>query len=389
MKGNKNYVNLAGSNELPYYDHPDFNPYFGYVAGGFFLFTCINFATRALTPSTLCQKRGESDFITKWKWRNTLTSFLHSTLTGLWSIFIFAADPSFAEDMINGFSQSGHMLISVSMGYFAYDFIDMSLYTWHKRSTKEMLLHHIVVFTCFGIAAHTKVYVPYAVISLIIEINSMCLHARAMLILTGWSKQSPVFRLIAVLNLVTYVFFRICVLGWMTRWLTLHRDALPLVIFTIASIGLATIVAINILNFYRVLMSDFLKVVSEGSSDSTTKRKSSEAMNGSTKEHWKVNGNNEKIITSAATANLVEKIREATSIEGTNGFHPISKDVNKLMNSFFSDEVMEDFEIVDDKVDSSEDNVTRHRKTNSNKDHGDIASSTGCEGLSSSSKKDD
>ena len=107
----------------------------------------------------------------------------------------------------------------------------------------------------------------------------------------------------------------------MTRWLTLHRDDLPLVIFTIASIGLATIVAINILNFYRVLMSDFLKVVSEGTSDSTTKCKSSEATNGSTKEEWKVNGNNEKIITSAATANLVEKIREATSIEGTNGFH--------------------------------------------------------------------
>ena len=58
------------------------------------------------------QKRGESEFITKWKWRNTLTSFIHSTLTGLWAIFIFAADPSFAEDMINGFSTSGHMLIS-------------------------------------------------------------------------------------------------------------------------------------------------------------------------------------------------------------------------------------------------------------------------------------
>ena len=82
------------------------------------------------------------------------------------------------------------------MGYFAYDFIDMSLYTWHKRSTKEMLLHHIVVFTCFGIAAHTKVYVPYAVISLIIEINSMCLHARAMLILTG---RKSVLERIAVL----------------------------------------------------------------------------------------------------------------------------------------------------------------------------------------------
>ena len=85
-------------------------------------------------------------------------------------------------------------MITVSMGYFAYDFIDMSLYTWHKRSTKEMLLHHIVVFTCFGIGAHMKLYVPYAVISLIIEINSMCLHARAMLILTGNNFAYKMFR---------------------------------------------------------------------------------------------------------------------------------------------------------------------------------------------------
>ena len=61
----------------------------------------------------------------------------------------------------------------------------MCLYTWHKRSTKEMLLHHVVVFTFFGIAAHTKVCVPYAVIALIVEVNSMFLHARTLLLLTG------------------------------------------------------------------------------------------------------------------------------------------------------------------------------------------------------------
>ena len=32
------------------------------------------------------------------------------------------------------------------------------------------------------------------------------------------------------------------------------------------------------------------------------------------------------------------------------------------MNSFFSDEVMEDFEIVEEKVDESEANVSRQRK---------------------------
>ena len=174
----------------------------------------------------------------------------------------------------------------------------------------------------------------------------------------------------------------------MTRWLTLHRDDLPLFIFTVASIGLATIVVINILNFYRVLMSDFLKVVSEGAtSDSTKVRKSADRA--SSKEEWKINGAKEKIITSAATDNLVEKIRDATFNDGSNGFHPISKDVNKLMNSFFSDEVMEDFEIVGEKEESCEDNISRQRKQTSKKENGDIASSSGCEGLSSSSKKDD
>lgn len=138
-------------------------------------------------------------------------------------------------------------------------------------------------------------------------------------------------------------------------------------------------------------MSDFLKVVSDGTTivDSTTKRKTSESLNGPTKEEWRANGNSGKIITSAATANLVEKIRDATYNEGTNGFHPISKDVNKLMNSFFSDEVMEDFEIVEEKMDESEESVSRQRKNTSKYRDGDLTSSTGCEGLSSSSKKDD
>ena len=48
----ENNVNF-GHYEPPYYDHPDFNPYFGYVAGSFFLFTCVNYATRLFTPFKL------------------------------------------------------------------------------------------------------------------------------------------------------------------------------------------------------------------------------------------------------------------------------------------------------------------------------------------------
>jgi len=44
----------------------------------------------------------------------------------------------------------------------------------------------------------------------------------------------------------------------MTRWLTLHRDNVPVVFFTIGSLGLATIMLMSIILFYRVLQSDFL-----------------------------------------------------------------------------------------------------------------------------------
>ena len=135
-------------------------------------------------------------------------------------------------------------------------------------------------------------------------------------------------------------------------------------------------------------MSDFIKVVSESTtSDSAKVRKSADRS--SNKEEWKMNGAKEKIITSAATDIFVEKTRNATFNERSNGFHPFSKDVNKPMNSFFCDEVMKDFEIVGKKEESCQDNISSQRKHTSKKENGDIASSSGCQGLSSSSKKDD
>ena len=62
----------------------------------------------------------------------------------------------------------------------------------------------------------------------------------------------------AIMNVSTFVLFRILLLGWMTRWLTVHRDEVPLLFFTVGSLGLATIVGMNIVLFYRILVSDYL-----------------------------------------------------------------------------------------------------------------------------------
>lgn len=68
-----------------------------------------------------------------------------------------------------------------------------------------------------------------------------------------------VYRVNSIINLGTYVVFRINTLAWMTRWLVLNRDKVPLLAYTLGSVGMAIMTAMNIVLFYRLLRSDFLK----------------------------------------------------------------------------------------------------------------------------------
>ena len=139
-------------------------------------------------------------------------------------------------------------------------------------------------------------------------------------------------------------------------------------------------------------MSDFPKVVGGGAiADGTKKHKLSESTDESSKEELHMNSKVDTRVTSSATDNLVEKIRDVAKkdacSEGTNGFHPISKDVNKIMTSFFSNEVMEDFERISENEDVLE-NIPRQRKPHSEKEKDGIILNNGCK-TSTHKKKDD
>lgn len=71
--------------------------------------------------------------------------------------------------------------------------------------------------------------------------------------------KSIFYRVNSMINLGTYVVFRINTLAWMTRWLVLNRDLIPLASYTIGSVGLAIMTAMNIVLFYRLMRSDFMK----------------------------------------------------------------------------------------------------------------------------------
>ena len=60
-----------------------------------------------------------------------------------------------------------------------------------KRSTYELLVHHTLVIVCFSIAVVYHEYVAYAALSLMVEVNSVFLHARQLFIISGEPKSSP------------------------------------------------------------------------------------------------------------------------------------------------------------------------------------------------------
>ena len=150
------------------------------------------------------------------------------------------------NDLIHTFTPSMHALVSFSIGYFIYDALDMLIYH-RKRSTYELLIHHFLVILCFTIGIVSREYVAYAALSLMVEINSIFLHTRQLFIITGEQKSSLRYKCNALLNVGTFLFFRILLLGWMTRWLTVNRDQIPLAFFTVGSVGLAVIVSYFIL----------------------------------------------------------------------------------------------------------------------------------------------
>jgi len=214
-------------------------------------FALVNCLTGRLVPEVACQTQQQ-----KWKWRNVATSLVHSAVTGAWAPLAFYQAPEMQDDLINKFTFSSHALVSFSIGYFLYDALDMLMYH-RKRSTYELLIHHFFVVLCYSLAVTSRTFVAYGALSLIVEINSVFLHTRQLFIITHEPKSSLRYKTNALLNVATFLTCRILLLGWMTRWLTVHRDETPLLLFTAGSVGLAVIVVMNIILFCRILSVDF------------------------------------------------------------------------------------------------------------------------------------
>ncbi|XP_053130879.1 TLC domain-containing protein 2 [Hemicordylus capensis] len=221
------------------------------LGGSLGAFRLLNGGLERLAPPPPCAQRN------RWKWRNIWTSFAHSLLSGSWALLGFYLHPQMAEDLIDSHLPGAHRLLGVSLGYFLQDFLDM-ICNQKLHQCWELLFHHSVVIVCFGIAFVAHRYVGFAMVALLVEINSVFLHLRTILLMAGLAHTTG-YRLNSLLNLGTYVVFRITTLAWMTRWLVLNREHIPPATYLVSTAGMAVMTPMNIVLFYRLLRNDFLK----------------------------------------------------------------------------------------------------------------------------------
>ena len=62
------------------------------------------------------------------------------------------------------------------------------------------------VISCFGLSEMTRQYVGYATCALLVEVNSVFLHLRQLLIIQGFSRLNSTYRLNSLFNIGTNVF---------------------------------------------------------------------------------------------------------------------------------------------------------------------------------------
>lgn len=180
------------------------------------------------------------------------------------------------EDLISSQSLLSHSLVAVSTGYFIHDFLDVALNRSFKRSW-EVLLHHSVVLSCFSLSVTSRLYVGYSVVSLLVEINSVFLHIRQLLLLSGRRNKpgtdvkaprpTVTYSVTSWLNLGTLLVFRICTLAWMTRWLAAHSECVARSALMMGTVGLSLISIMNTVLLYRLLRADFLPSTHNTSND--------------------------------------------------------------------------------------------------------------------------
>ncbi|KPP68230.1 calfacilitin-like [Scleropages formosus] len=199
------------------------------VAAFSLVFRAVHKLLRALPlPKGVCR-----DEFRVWKWRNLSVSLVHSMLTGPWAVTCVLLSPEMLDNMYSSYTPLSYLLICTS--------------------TERVCFTDVI--WCFLYTLFTRHYVAGAVVALFVEVNSVFLHTRLLLKLAG-AQSSRLYGLNRLINLFTYVLFRLSAQAYLTWYILRNYSWLDHAGYFLSSMMLMNIMIL--VYFYRLLRADFL-----------------------------------------------------------------------------------------------------------------------------------
>ncbi|XP_077578901.1 TLC domain-containing protein 1 [Stigmatopora nigra] len=195
-----------------------------------------------------------------WRWRNLNISIVHSLISGTWAFSSVLIWPETISDIHRYHTPQSYLLVCISTGYFVGDTFDI-LFSGNALTSWEFLIHHALVISSFLFALYTHLYVGAAVIALLVEVNSVTLHLRLLLKAAG-AASSTVYSINKVVNLFTFVAFRLCTQFYITWYIAINYSKLDSAFFFMCALIIMNIMIL--IYFFRLIRSDFFRHAGHG-----------------------------------------------------------------------------------------------------------------------------
>ncbi|EFP07281.1 hypothetical protein CRE_13518 [Caenorhabditis remanei] len=193
----------------------------------------------------------------RYRLQNLTICWAHAVVVGLGDLVLMFSHPhEIFHEVIEWYDPIAAQLPLISVAYFFQDAIDMLMYEWSSY-TLELLLHHFATcaaLVCPGVTGRFTLAAGWA---LLMEVNSIFLHARTILQICGLNTQFPgVFRFVVYSNIISFFFFRIVSQLLWTHWAIYNVPGLHWYFEMIGLLGPVVFGCINGLLFMRLLASD-------------------------------------------------------------------------------------------------------------------------------------
>lgn len=189
--------------------------------------------------------------------QNLTICLLHSLISGIWTtVFFLVYTKEMFDEVVHWYRPWAAQLPIISIAYFVHDAVDMLHHEW-SRWTLELLVHHIA--TCFallvGLLSGKFLLGDYW--ALLMEGNSIFLHTRTIMHISGLSKEHPdLYKTVVRCNVVSFVLYRFVGQALFVRWAVSHINKMHVFYVCVALGGPSVFVVINVTLFFRVLVAD-------------------------------------------------------------------------------------------------------------------------------------